>query len=167
MHLQSYKLSPGCGPRTLVVHPRLPMLYLSCELSNEIYALEIGPGGALSLKYRYLSSHLSAGPSGIENFASEVLIHPNGEVLYVANRGPNTITEYRIHPESGQLSLNQEISSQWHWPRSISLSKSGQFLFCCNRLSHRISLFRLGEQGSIQELEATIHAQYPSCVVEL
>jgi 6-phosphogluconolactonase len=77
-----------------------------------------------------------------------VHVHPNGQVVYVANRaggttdvngtpvfagGTNNIAVFRINQETGEPSLIQNIDTRGFTPRTFALDRGGRILVVGNQ----------------------------------
>lgn len=67
------------------------------------------------------------------NGGSEIRIHPNGEFLYSGNRGTDTITVYRINPDTGFLTIVEVEPVRGAMPRHFNLESSGRWLIAAGR----------------------------------
>lgn len=123
-------LPPGTGPRHVVV--RDGVAYLVGELSGTVTAFAIGPDGWLELG--------TVPASTVEGgYPSEIAVSGDGRFLYVANRGPDTITTFAI---TDKLPVFVgEVPTGGAWPRHFVLIE--QFLYVANERSHTVVVFRL------------------------
>jgi 6-phosphogluconolactonase (cycloisomerase 2 family) len=127
----------GFRARHVDFHPTSPWVYLTLEAQNRL------------LVYRRTDTALSAHPlfskatlangTGVRagQTASTVHVHPNGRVVYVANRGngaaSNDIAVFAIDRNTGEPSLIQNIDSQGSTPRTFSIDSSGRLLIVGNQ----------------------------------
>src|SRR3954469_11947251 len=128
----------GTGPRHLVFHPTLPLLFVANELASTVASFRFDPKrGTLSpIDSR---STVPAGWKG-ENETADIHIARSGRTLYVSNRGPNIIAVYSV-TDAGDLALEQTISTGGDWPRNFSLDPSGRWLLAANQKSNSIVVF--------------------------
>jgi 6-phosphogluconolactonase (cycloisomerase 2 family) len=85
---------------------------------------------------------------------STVHVHPNGQFVYVANRGAtpansNEIAVFRINQQTGEPSLIQNIDTHGFTPRTFSLDPSGRILVVGNQTSASLSVFRIRTDGML------------------
>jgi DNA-binding beta-propeller fold protein YncE len=99
--------------------------------------------------------------------ASTVHVHPNGQFVYVGNRGAptggrNEIAVFRINEATGEPSLVQNVDTRGFTPRTFSLDPSGRLLVVGNQNSVSVSeggstklvpanlaVFRVGSNGTL------------------
>jgi 6-phosphogluconolactonase (cycloisomerase 2 family) len=154
----------GFGPRHLDFHPAKPWVYVSLERQNrlDMFALD---GEALSPEPRYSKGTL-AEPGNIRGrqAAGTVHVHPNGRVVYVANRasstieddgrrvfagGENTLAVYAIDPETGEPSPIQHVDTRGIHCRTFHIDPSGQVLVAAHIMGLSVK-----DGGSIREVPA-------------
>jgi DNA-binding beta-propeller fold protein YncE len=72
--------------------------------------------------------HPAAGISNWQSTVAEIIASPGGNVLYVSNRGHETIAKFDIHPHSGTLTFSQLAPHGGKTSRHITMDLNGQFL---------------------------------------
>ncbi|WP_284946260.1 lactonase family protein [Acidisoma cladoniae] len=156
-------LPPGSGPRHLVFHPGGRLVFVSCELNSTVLSFHYdAPGGTL----RALDGAptLPAGET-IENYCSDLQVHPNGRVLYVANRGHDSIAMVSIEPETGTLALLTTRACGGTTPRNLAIDPSGGFLAVANQNSDTIVFFPIdAETGAMGEALPALAQGTPMCI---
>ena len=130
----------GSGPRHLRFHPDGSTLYAVTEYSNEIlvyaYAADTG-----ALQLRQVISTLSPDFKD-ESFGSALLITQDGQRLYAANRGADTVALFSIAPDKTLTQLAQ-YSCGGHWPRHMEFTKDETMLLVANERSGSVTLQRV------------------------
>jgi 6-phosphogluconolactonase len=156
-------LPPGSGPRHLVFHPNGRLVFVSCELNSTVLSLHYdAPGGTLSELDG--APTLPAGET-IENYCSDLQVHPNGRVLYVANRGHDSIAVVSVEPETGELALLATPACGGATPRNLAIDPSGCFLAVANQNSDTITFFPLdAETGALGEALPAFPHGTPMCI---
>ncbi len=91
----------------------------------------------------------------------------NGKLLYVINELNNTVAVLQV-AENGSLQLQQSISTlpaNFTGPSNtadVHLSKNGRMLYASNRGHNSIAVFRVEENGQLQNIgEVDIHGKTP------
>lgn len=130
----------GDGPRHLAFHPNGRWLYADTEEASTVTLFDYDARTG-SLHARQTISALPAGFAGT-SYASEVLVHPSGRWLYIANRLNDTITVFTIAAD-GMLKQIGEASTLGDYPVQLRIDPTGRFLFACNRKSDAITSFRI------------------------
>ena len=81
---------------------------------------------------------------------------PNGSVLYVANRGHNSIAGFTIDQTSGRLKRISMTPTEAN-PRSFTITRDGRHLYVAGEASGRVTGYRItgsGELSSISTVES-------------
>ncbi|WP_127502083.1 lactonase family protein [Actinoplanes solisilvae] len=117
---------PGTGPRHFVVHPS-GRWYVVGELSSTVLALD---AGVVVEQESTTSSSEHSQPSAI------VL---DGDLLYVANRGVDTIAVFELSPTLRRVA---EVPCGGTWPRDLAVS--GGQIYVANQQSDEVVTFTAG-----------------------
>ena len=96
-----------------------------------------------------------------DNICSDLHLTPDGRYLYASNRGHDSLTAFRVDPESGVLTLIERISCGGKTPRNFCIDPSGAYLLVGNQESDSIVVFAIGEDGRLREKSRT---EFPSPV---
>ncbi len=133
---------PGSGPRHLAFHPTLPFAWLTNELIGKVtgYQVDKATGG-----FSEIESVVSAEEAKDELWAnvSHLRVHPNGEFLYVINRGFDQVSVFRIDQENGTLSPVEREPIRGHISRSIALSDDGKWALVAGMRSNTMAIFKI------------------------
>ena len=79
----------------------------------------------------------------IFNSSSEIIVHPNGQFVYAANRGHDSVTAFQIDPETGRLYVTDIEPIRGAWPRNINLDTSGQWLLAAGAHSNTVTVLEV------------------------
>lgn len=114
------------GPRHFVFHPTLRVLYTSNEQGNSVSAYAVGADGKLTAS----GEPTSTVPAGddTKTHTSEIRIHPNGSMVFVANRGQDTVACLSVDQETGALKEASRAKTA-HTPQALELDPEGAFLY--------------------------------------
>lgn len=153
------KISKGSGPRHLVFNTKGNHAYLLCELNGDVIVLEHDES---SLKMVSSYTSLPKEYNGLPS-SSAIRIHPNGQFLYVANRGAEVITVFKIMGSELELldyqyTLGEEL-------REFNITPNGKWLIACHQNSHETVIYAIKEDGSLSEINRTKEILSPSCVI--
>jgi 6-phosphogluconolactonase len=135
----SVGLDKGAGPRHLAFDRSGQFAFLITEYANTLTALRVEGDGRLSP----IETH-STLPKGYAEKSFGAHIQVVGSMVYVSNRGHNSIAAFRIGPE-GRLTLTQIVPTGGNWPRFFLAIDA--HLLVCNQLSDDITLFTLQPDG--------------------
>ncbi|MEP6551691.1 MAG: lactonase family protein [Gemmatimonadales bacterium] len=154
----------GAGPRHIAFHPKLPLVFVACELDSTVATLRFdAERGALSSPLETRST-LPAGWKGT-NYPADIHIAPSGRTLYVSNRGHNSLAVFSIAKSTGALSLDQVVSTGGDWPRNFSMDPTGRFLLVANQKSNSIIVFGRDEKsGRLTPTRERIELPSPVCL---
>lgn len=133
-------LPTGDGPRHFAFHPNGHWFYSIQEEASTIVFFHYHPSTG-SLDPQQTVSTLPTGFAGT-NFASEILVSPDGKNLYAANRLHDTIAIFSIGAE-GRLTHLGEVSTMADYPRNCCIDPGGNFLYSCNQQGDSITSFRI------------------------
>ena len=153
----------GAGPRHIVFHPTLPLVFVTNELDSTVATLRFdAERGALSPLH--IHSTVPAGWSGT-NYPADIHIASSGRALYVSNRGHNSLAVFSVAESTGALALEQVISTEGDWPRNFSLDPTGKWLLVANQRSNSVVVFRRDQKsGRLTLTRERISLPSPVCL---
>jgi 6-phosphogluconolactonase len=110
-------------------------------------------------------STLPAGFSG-DNGVADIHQTPDGNYLYVSNRGHNSLAIYAVDHQSGLLEPRGHVSSGGEWPRNFAIDPSGSYVYVANQYTNNVVVFRLNPaDGSLAPTGQEIPVPSPVCVL--
>ncbi|WP_421761048.1 lactonase family protein [Devosia sp.] len=133
----------GAGPRHLAFHPGGKFAYLMTEYSNTLTALWREADGTLTPLQ--VITTLPAGFSET-SYGAHIQINAAGTVVYVSNRGHNSIASFRIGAD-GHLTPLQTISCGGDWPRFFLLLD--HHLIVANQRNDLLVVFTVAADGTL------------------
>ncbi len=125
---------PGTGPRHLLVGADGTVLF-TAELTGALGWQDSGGDRGM----------VAASTTVDPNFPSELVAGRDERFVYVANRGPDTVSAFAR--EDGKATLIAEIPTGGSWPRHIALLS--YHLYVANERSHTVTIFRLDPDTGI------------------
>ncbi|MFA5265388.1 MAG: lactonase family protein [Opitutaceae bacterium] len=156
--------APGVGPRHAEFSSDGRHFYVLNELAGSLDVFSYhAPDGGLSLLQT-----LSTLPKGFtgQNISAEVQIHRNGRFVYASNRGHDSLAVFQRDEASGRLALVEHMPSGGRHPRHFALSPDNAFLFCANRDTNNIAVFRVnGQTGKLEKTGLDVTVPTPTCVL--
>ncbi|ODT15690.1 MAG: hypothetical protein ABS35_30745 [Kaistia sp. SCN 65-12] len=155
-------LPPGSGPRHFVFHPTKPFAYVVNELGSTVASLafeaETGRFTVLDVTPTVAESARSG------NHCSEIRLGPGGRFLYVANRGHDSLSIFKIG-EDGIARLRTTVASGGRTPRHFAFAPDGRTLAVANQDSDSISLFAVDpDDGGLSHLGQDITVGTPTAI---
>jgi 6-phosphogluconolactonase (cycloisomerase 2 family) len=141
----------GSGPRHLVYHPRLPMVYFTNEQGIGLSTYERHPDGRLALKQDIPILPEGMSKEGLS--ASDLEITPDGKFIFAGLRGHSQdfdrIARYRLK-EDGQaelLGLTQADKILW----GLALSPDGKYLLVSAYNGATLTAYRITTEGDLEK----------------
>jgi len=148
---------PGAGPRHAVVH-RSGRWYTSNELDSSVSVYYPANGSGDPPK-----EAASVPASTVEGHNQPSGIALRGDLLYVGNRGADTIAVFALGPEGDPRPVG-EVSTGGHWPRHFAFVDD--LLFVANERSGSVVAFRLDPATGLPEPTGDqIKVDGPACVL--
>ncbi|HKF41408.1 MAG TPA: lactonase family protein [Candidatus Acidoferrum sp.] len=140
-HPPMAQLASGSGPRHLAFAPNGKYVYVISELNATITAFSYDPSQG-SLFEMQIVSTLANLVAGSRNDAAEISVSPDGNNLYVSNRGPDTISAFAVSSTDGSLTHTGDYPTEKE-PRHFTIDPSGRFLLAENQNSNSVTAFRI------------------------
>jgi 6-phosphogluconolactonase len=155
-------LPPGDGPRHFHFHPNGRWFYSIQEEGSTIVLFDYD-GATGTLTERQTISTLPPGYEG-SNFCSEILVSADGKFVYAGNRLHDSIGIFAVQ-DDGTLKYVADEWTRGNYPRSFTLSPSGDFLYCCNQRADHVTVFKVDRiHGMLQFTGQFVAVGNPSIV---
>jgi 6-phosphogluconolactonase len=157
------KLDSGSGPRHLAFSPSGKSVYVLNELTSSATTFSFdSETGAMQAKQTL--STLPKTFSG-QNTSAEIVADAKGKFLYASNRGDNSIVQFSIDPNDGNLTLVEWISSGGKDPRNFEIDPTGKWLFAANQNSDNIVVFKIDQAtGRLTQSSQPLKLISPVCI---
>jgi len=153
------KVTTGGGPRHLVFSKNGEMCYVMNELSGDVSILKSsGEGYSEISTVSSLPRDYNGVPSG-----SAIRMHPNGKYVYVANRGSETLTVLEV--DGTGLQPKEIYKTGGKELREFNLTPDGEWLIACHQNSHDTAVYKVRENGLLDERYRTTEILSPVCVL--
>ncbi len=136
--LEPMKGQPGDGIRQMEFSTDDRFAYVLNELGNTVTIAE--KNGDL-LKPIGVVSTLPKDFDGKRNTTSEIEVHPNGNFVYTANRGHDSIAVFARTQKTGALELIQHTDVGGKFPCYLKIDPTAHWLLCANLISGNITSF--------------------------
>jgi 6-phosphogluconolactonase len=159
-------------------HPTKPWMFLTLESQNQLLTYGVANGDTPAPQPAFVTDTLAAPPrSGARQTTSSVHVHPNGTVVYVANRatgtvdvdgravfggGENSIAVFALDGRTGEPRRIQNVDSHGIQPRTFAIDPAGRLLVVANltsmlardgntvkRMPANLAVFRIGLDGRL------------------
>jgi 6-phosphogluconolactonase (cycloisomerase 2 family) len=135
--------------------------------SNTVTAYRVATDGTF---LRVPSTQTNPNPAPVGMDPVTVVISPDTQFLYVANRGSDTVTAFSIGNGAvltrvPQTSNNPNpVSVHGSAPRSMAISPSGRFFYVANSGSNTVTTFEIGPNGLLTLVPPTATSSNPISV---
>ena len=139
----------GTGPRHLVHHPNLPLLYASNEQHLGVSVYARGPDGQLTLRQLCDAVPPETPKDGVSS--SDLVLTPDVRFLFAAIRGHSRafdwIARYRVQNDGALTLLGLTPTDKVPW--SLTLSPDGRFLLVTAFEGATLVAYRIGQEGDL------------------
>lgn len=158
------KSRPGAGPRHLLFHPKLPIVWVLNELDST------------TATYRWDATRATLEPIQVittlpttfvgYSTAAEIAASPDGRFVYCSNRGHDSVAIYAADAADGSLTPIAWQPTQGRDPRFIGLDPAGRFLYAANEQADTIVAFRIDTgSGKLTPTGQVINTASPAVIV--
>jgi 6-phosphogluconolactonase len=151
-----------CAPRHIEFHPSGEFVYIVGERDSYLYVLEAEDGFPIGINGRYPTAPPGYGG---RNTPSELKIHPDGQILYVGNRGSDCITLVHLEGSGGQVAVADHVPSLGRGPRAITIDPAGRYVVVGNADSGELAAFTIEADRGLRPVGSSELSHSPSSVV--
>jgi 6-phosphogluconolactonase len=131
------RLPGGSGPRHMVFHPRLDLLFVNGELDGRVYAFAYDRmTGRLRLCD---SASMLPRPLGGASWAAELATSPDGRFLYASERRTGTIALFDLHRDPRRLSRLDVFATEAQ-PRALAIDPLGRWLLVAGETTNYLGV---------------------------
>ncbi|MFI7598935.1 lactonase family protein [Actinoplanes sp. NPDC049681] len=146
---------PGTGPRHLLRTTDGAVLLVG-ELKGDLGWYRPGGSGTLERVGDKATSAMRP------NQPSELIAGRDGRFVYVANRGPDTVSVFAWEPSGATLVA--EVTTEGEWPRHLTLI--GDHLYVANERSHTVTVFRVDPDTGLPQAQGKpVPEGSPTCIL--
>lgn len=161
------QLSPGAGPRHMKFHNNGKWIYVLHELDLKVTVFDYDADKGTMTPKQTVET-VSREDLAKETFksCSEIRVHPNGQFVYAANRGHDTITVFKVNQDTGELTFVERENVRGATPRNFNIDPSGRWLLAAGQNSHTLACFQVNQDtGELTYNQNVVLA--PSCICVL
>ncbi|MXZ92673.1 MAG: lactonase family protein [Chloroflexi bacterium] len=138
------------GPRHFTFHPTLDVVCFSNEQGCSVSAYRMDDAGRLTALQT-----VSTLPEGVteRNTCSQIQFSPDGSLLFVPNRGHNSIASFSVGGD-GRLTPAGHVATE-AVPSAFSLDPSGRFVYAAGSATGQLASYSInGDTGELTPLGA-------------
>lgn len=150
------------GPRHLIFHPSLDLVYFSNEQGCSVTSYRLDPATGTLAAAQTITTLPEGYPA--RNTCSQIHLTPSGQFLFVANRGHNSIVGFRVDA-AGRLTPAGHVSTE-PVPSAFCLDPAGRFVFAAGSASGRLASYRIADEtGALTPLATYDVGRRPQAVL--
>ncbi len=157
----NFKAPDGSGPRHFVFSADGNFLYVVSEMGNSLLVYDYADASGTTLPSQQtalLPDHYEG-----ESTAADIHFSPDGQYLYVSNRGHDSLTAFHVNEKDGRVKRLGFYTTCGSIPRNFSIAPDGRFVIIANQDSGNIVVCKRDIQsGAIGE--AVAQASAPKAV---
>ncbi len=150
------------GPRHLVFHPTLDIVYFDDESASSVTAYHYDQATGTVKPFQTVSTV----PEEFPGFAmcADIEITRDGRFIYVSNREPANIAAFSVDPKSGKIESIGRFKTG-KWPRSFNLSPDNRWVIAAGMRSHDLTTYKRDTKtGKLTKLDVYPTGKTPSWV---
>ncbi|OAB45375.1 lactonase family protein [Paenibacillus glacialis] len=159
-------LPPGAGPRHFDFHPTGKWAYCANELNNEITVFTYDDKTADLHTIQSISTLPDDYNEGV-SYPADIHVSSCGRFLYASNRGHDSIVQYDIDLDTGNLTAVDWQSTQGEYPRNFTIVEGGYVLVANHKTGNVVSYFMDSETGRLTATGCELELPIPMCVQPL
>jgi 6-phosphogluconolactonase len=100
------------------------------------------------------------------SYPSAIRISPDTGLVYVANRGPDTVTTVGRSPDRQSLRLVSTVSCGGRWPRDLVVDADGDRLLVANQYGQSVTALPISESGTPSAPVSSWTVPNAGCILE-
>lgn len=163
---------PGAGPRHVAFDPSHARIFVTNELTGTLAVYGYDPAtGTVLARDHVVDAPPVEKPN--EPDASAVIVHPSGQYLYASHRAQKatddpaseSVSVWAIDDATGALTLVQRWTEGVVFPRALTLSHDGRFLYVLNQKNDDILRLTIAADGTLSDLLRVAAVPTPVCLV--
>lgn len=156
------RLAPGSGPRHMAIHPNGKLLFVANELGSSVTVVQLLEKGG----FRILETASTLPAAFVQsNTCADIHLSPEGNFLYVSNRGMNSIALFSVQAGEGKIKLIAHEATRGEIPRNFTLTPDGDYLLVANQNSDNIVAFKRNAETGLLTFTDQINAFKPVCLL--
>jgi 6-phosphogluconolactonase len=144
--LDAVPLPRGAGPRHMAHGRGADVIYVSNQNSGGVSIIArtaASEGPRLELR----GAVPATGLGRARPVPSEIAMHPNLDIVYMANRMDDSLSIFSIESDRGELAPRGCVDVRGRNPRHFAVSPDGKWLIVANQDSDELTSFRIIEGG--------------------
>ena len=162
--LNSFKVTPGSGPKKMIFSKDGHFAYLLNELSNTVCVYQYE-----DCKFTLVKEYDTYYKEDYEHpsFAGDIVMTKNGKYLFASNKGYDSVRAYEIDPENGELKFIEDIDTDEN-PTALWIIND-RWLIIAAQKGGSLESFELKEgerKGLLFETHFSYMLPEPVCIID-
>jgi 6-phosphogluconolactonase len=137
----------GSGPRHLAFNPSNDHVYVANEFSDSVsvYAFDTMTG---QLTLGDTTSTIPQGFDPDSNTCADIHITPDGQYLYVSNRGHDSLAMFSVSADGAMLTSLGQVDTE-ATPREFEVSPRGRYVYSAGQDSGMMASYTVADDGTL------------------
>lgn len=154
---------PGDGPRHAVFNKSGSLLYVTCEISNQMLVCDYDKRTMLLREIQRISTL----PNNFEQWSitAEIQLTKDERFIYISNRGHNSIVKFELDYKTGLPSSPEFFPTEGDEPRMFAFDPDETYCMIANQRSNNIMIRTFdSKNGKIGNCCAKLQVPQPTFV---
>jgi 6-phosphogluconolactonase len=136
-------------PRHIVVHPNGKLAFVVTESGSSVIPYQLSAAGTLTA-----GTTVSSVPADYQgqNSGAHLELSHDGSILYVSNRGHDSVAIFKVDQTTGALTLVTHVLTHGASPHDFDIDAQGDTLVTANRKGNSLTVFKIGTDGMLTQL---------------
>jgi 6-phosphogluconolactonase len=155
------RMPAGSGPRHIDLTPANDFAFVCGEIDCTVNVIKMDLKGE---KFEVVQSlpTLPGGKPTPKDSTAAIHIHPNGQFVYVSNRGHNSIAAFKW--DGSKLTPVGHATEGIKIPRDFDIDPTGKWMVVANQDGNDLAVFEIGADGLPKPAGHTVPVPMPVCV---
>ncbi|MCX4694859.1 lactonase family protein [Streptomyces sp. NBC_01408] len=158
-------LRAGTGPRHLVFHPDVAVVYVLHELEPQLTVCRWDPVSGRLEPVAEVPVAPGGPPGAVRAYPSAVVASPDGRFVWVAVRGADTVVTFSLADGAEKPLLSSTVDCGGSWPRDLVADPSGRRLYAANERSGDVTWFEVDPLTGRPHRAGSVAVPAATCVV--
>jgi 6-phosphogluconolactonase len=146
----------------MAIHPDGKILFIANELSSSVSVVELMKNGNFKIIETVSTLPVNFSES---NTCADIHLSPDGNFLYVSNRGMNSIAIFSVQKKESKIKLLGHEDTKGEMPRNFTLTPAGDYLLVANQNTNNIVAFKRNAETGLLTFTDQINAYKPVCLL--
>ncbi|WP_261816860.1 lactonase family protein [Vibrio gallicus] len=156
-------LPAGSGPRHIVFNQSESMIYVLCELTEQIVVGKRIDGEWIQVQQIDLLPNTQSGEAG-----AAIKLSTDGRYIYTSSRAQSKISLFEVESGTGHIRFIESYPTHGEFPRDFTLVDNGNWVVAANQHTNNLTSFKRDpETGKLTFSGHQVQIGEPVCVCEV